>query len=208
MVTVALAVNVVVKVYCKWVTETGTVTVTVIVSSCSGSVSGLTVSSKVVDPVLAPEERDMLVGAATVKSLVAPSSAVPAATVTVAVVASVGTDTSGGRAKLTVMVSMLSEPSSVTLAGETLRTAAGSARVTGTANSPCGKEELPPNRNSVRVAGSCDQSKDPKSKLLPDKSNLVKAGKSPIWAGTVPAIRFASTSTLGSTGTSLLTPPE
>ena len=227
MVSVALAVNCAGKVCCKWVTETGTEMETVIVSSPSGAVSSSTVRSKVVLPVVAPAERAMPVGAVLVKSLLPPCVAVPLATVTVTVVPPSGTDASGGRAKLTVMVCVLSEPSfSVAVVGERLRTAAGLARATDwPATSPFGQEvkELPPNRNSVREAVSCVTSKAPKDKSLSDKSNLVKpfcktvagtepvrrlpaksklvkADKLPISFGMVPAIRFASTSRLGSTG--------
>ena len=94
--------------------------------------------------------------------------------------------------------------------------------------SPAGQEvsRLPPARNSVRPARALksksanarslpDKTKDVSPadntwagrgpvRRLPPKSRLVNSAKSPIWAGTVPEIRFASTSALGRMGNARL----
>ena len=85
----------------------------------------------------------MAVGEVAVKSLEAPITAVPPATVTVTVVPPTGAVTPGGRAAVTVTVCVLSALFSVITAGETVRTAAGSVMVnlTGLTVSPAARPE-------------------------------------------------------------------
>ena len=116
---------------------------TVIVSWTSATVSALTVTLKVVLPVACPAGMVMAAGEVAVKSLEAPITAVPPATVTVTVVPPIGAVTPGGRAAVTVTVCVLSELFSVITAGETVRTAAGSVMVnlTGLTVSPAARPE-------------------------------------------------------------------
>ena len=116
---------------------------TVIVSWTSATVSALTVTLKVVLPVACPSGMVIAAGEVAVKSLEAPITAVPPATVTVTVVPPAGAVTPGGRAAVTVTVCVLSALFSVITAGETVRTAAGSVMVnlTGLTVSPAARPE-------------------------------------------------------------------
>ena len=96
---------------------------TSIVSSPSGVVSGLTVTSKVVVPVEAPAAMETAAGEVAVKSAEAPSVAVPPATDTVTVVPPAGATTPEGREAVTVIVCVLSAAFSLTADGLTPRAA-------------------------------------------------------------------------------------
>ena len=96
---------------------------TMIVSSPSAAVSAITVKSKVVFPVDCPAAIVMETGTVAVKSWETPSTAVPPATVNATFVPPAGAVTPEGKVAVTVMVSVLSELVSFTIAGETLRTA-------------------------------------------------------------------------------------
>ena len=164
---------------------------TAIVSSPSAMSSGLTVRRKVVDPVDAPAEMEMAVGAVAVKSLAAPSSACPAsvppATVTAMVTPPAGAITPALSSALTVMVSVWSAAFSETSSGLTRRTAEsgminGSVMVkrAGTTAKPAARPEMV-NVSASSVSSSPRMTRLKSTEALVEPAGMVKARLSRGW---------------------------
>ena len=127
---------------------------TIIVSSPSAAVSAITVTSKVVSPVDCPAAMVMETGMVAVKSWEAPSTAVPPATATATFVPPAGAVTPEGNVAVTVMVSVLSELVSFTIAGETLKTAPSLREMVTTASATGVADREPDNEPETIIVSS------------------------------------------------------